>query len=61
MAARGAPLLGDDPLVDTIELDPVDLLAHQEGRVARIDDLDLLQHLADDHLDMLVDLSTLVP
>ena len=37
-----------------VELEPVDLLADQEGRVAGIDDLDLLQHLADDHLDVLV-------
>ena len=45
-----------------VELDAVDLLADQEGRVARIGDLDLLQHLADDHLDVLVvDLHALQP
>ena len=32
----------------------VDLLARQEVRLARIRDVDLLQHLPDDHLDVLV-------
>ena len=36
------------------ELGAVDLLAGEEGRLARVLDLDLLQHLADDHLDVLV-------
>src|ERR1041385_4794913 len=34
-----------------LELEPVGLLAGQECRVARIVDLDLLQHLTNDHLD----------
>ena len=54
MAGGRPPVLGDHPLVDLVELEPVDLLADQEGRVAGVDDLDLLQHLADDHLDVLV-------
>ena len=37
-----------------VELDLVDLLALQEVGLARILDLHLLQHLPDDHLDVLV-------
>ena len=37
-----------------VEIDPVHLLALEEVGVARIVDLDLLQHLPDDHLDVLV-------
>ena len=33
---------------------PVDLLAAQELGIARVGDLGLAQHLADDHLDVLV-------
>ena len=40
--------------IGVLEVDPVHLLALEELGVARIVDLDLLQHLADDHLDMLV-------
>ena len=40
--------------VDLVELDPVDLLALQQLGVAGVIDLDLLQHLANDHLDVLV-------
>src|SRR4029077_18844921 len=40
--------------VDLIELDLVDLLALDQLGLAGVVDLDLLQHLADDHLDMLV-------
>ena len=48
--------------VDRVELGAVDLLAGQERRVARIEDLHLLQHLANDHLDVLVvDLHALQP
>ena len=36
------------------ELGPVDVLALEEARVARIGDPHLLQHLAHDHLDVLV-------
>jgi hypothetical protein len=40
----------------------VDLLAAQQARVAGVGDLDLAQHLADDHLDVLVvDLHALQP
>ena len=40
--------------VELVELDPVELLALEQLALARIRDLDLLQHLADDHLDVLV-------
>ena len=40
--------------IGLVHLLPVDLLADQEGGVAALGDLDLLQHLANDHLDMLV-------
>src|SRR5262249_48399581 len=41
--------------VFAVEFETVDLLARQECRIARIGvDLDLLQHLANDHLDVLV-------
>ena len=40
--------------VGLVELDLVDLLALDQVGVAGIDDLDLLQHLPDDHLDVLV-------
>ena len=43
-----------DLLVLALELEAVGLLAGQERRIAGIVDLDLLQHLADDHLDVLV-------
>ena len=42
------------PGVHFLELDLIHLLTLDEGRIARIDDLDLLQHLANDHLDVLV-------
>ncbi len=46
--------------VDLVELDFVDLLAMQQFGLADLVDLDLLQHLANDHLDMLVvDIDTL--
>ena len=54
MAGGRPPVLDQHPLVDRVELEPVDLLADQEGRVAGVEDLDLLQHLANDHLDVLV-------
>src|SRR3546814_1649824 len=49
-----AAAVGDHLVVDLLELVAVDLLADQEGRLAAVVDLDLLQHLADDHLDVLV-------
>src|SRR5262249_45551751 len=49
-------------VVDLVELDPVDLLALNELGLAGIVDLDLLQHLANDHLDVfVVDVDTLQP
>ncbi len=44
----------DDLRVHLVELDAVELLALDEVGIARIGDLDLLQHLANDHLDVLV-------
>ena len=41
-------------LVDLVELQAIDLLAGDQLRFAGIGDLDLLQHLPDDHLDVLV-------
>ena len=40
--------------VDLVDLDPVDLLALDQVGLAGVVDLDLLQHLANDHLDVLV-------
>ena len=40
--------------IHLLELDPVELLALDEVRLARIRDLDLLQHLPNDDLDVLV-------
>src|SRR5262245_30700511 len=42
------------PLVDLVKFDLVDLLALDQLGLAGVVDLDLLQHLADNHLDMLV-------
>src|SRR5262249_14949607 len=42
------------PRIDLVELDLVDLLALDQIGLAGVVDLDLLQHLADDHLDVLV-------
>ena len=50
----GLLALGGEPLVDLVELQPVDLLAGEQVGVAAVGDLDLLQHLANDHLDVLV-------
>ena len=50
------------PGVDDVELAAVDLLADQERGLAGIRDFHLLQHLATDHLDVLVvDLDSLEP
>jgi hypothetical protein len=62
----GSPLagaaLGDRLLVLLVELDLVDLLALEQRGAARVEDLPLLEHLADDHLDVLVvDLHALEP
>ena len=40
--------------VDLVHLLKVDLLADEQGGIPALGDLDLLEHLADDHLDMLV-------
>src|SRR6516164_1826421 len=42
------------PRIDLVELDLVDLLALDQLGLTRVVDLHLLQHLANDHLDMLV-------
>src|SRR3546814_7731989 len=47
-------VFGGGLVVDLVEFLAVDLLAGQQDGLARIDDLHLLQHLADDHLDVLV-------
>src|SRR5215468_2515206 len=48
--------------VDLVELDLVDLLALQQLGIAGVVDLDFLQHLANDHLDVLVvDVDALQP
>src|SRR5215472_11816457 len=54
MRERGAQPLFFDIDVFEVELGTVNLLASEKGRVARFLDLDLLQHLAHDHLDVLV-------
>ena len=41
-------------IVDVFQLDPVDIVADDIGRVAGIGDFHLLQHLTNDHLDVLV-------
>ena len=46
--------LDDGVLVDLAELDPVDVLALEEGGVAGVGDAHLLQHLPHDHADVLV-------
>ena len=66
-SSTGVPVAGFLPsaftiVVGLLELDLVDLLARQEVGVAGIDDIDLLQHLPDDHLDVLVvDVDALQP
>ena len=54
MRAAGRSAFGLQRGVRRREFLAVDLLADQEGAVTGIGDLDLLQHLANDHLDMLV-------
>src|SRR6516162_8292774 len=54
--------LGFHARVDLVELDLVDLLALQQLGIAGVVDLDFLQHLANDHLDVLVvDVDALKP
>ena len=42
------------PPIDLVILCPINLLTDQEGRFARVGNLDFLHHLATNHLDMLV-------
>src|SRR6516225_7921852 len=53
-AGRGLAALGHHPAVLRLELRTVDQRAGQELRRARVDDGDPAQHLANDHLDVLV-------
>src|SRR6516164_3172090 len=54
--------LGFHARVDLVELDLVDLLALQQLGITGVVDLDFLQHLANDHLDVLVvDVDALKP
>src|SRR3954454_5411529 len=53
-ALGGTLLLGHQPLVHVRELAAVGLLAGQEVRVTGLRDRDPAEHLADDHLDVLV-------
>ena len=50
----GLAALGQDAVVDLLEVEPVDQLGRQQLAVARLVDADLAQHLADDDLDVLV-------
>ena len=52
--SAGLPPCSIDLLVDLLEGRPLDLVAPEEVGVARIGDLHLAQHLADDDLDVLV-------
>src|SRR6185437_3395681 len=54
MAGRALLAIGFHANVDLIHFGPVDLLALQQFSIADVVDLDLLQHLANDHLDVLV-------
>jgi hypothetical protein len=46
--------LGQDAVVDFLEVEAIDQLGRQEIRVARLVDANLAEHLADDDLDVLV-------
>ena len=50
----GLAALGDDAVVDLLEIELVDELERQLLRVARLIDAHLAQHLANDDLDVLV-------
>ena len=51
---RRLAALGQDPVVDVLELEAVDQLERQLLAVARLVDADLAEHLPDDDLDVLV-------
>ena len=58
-SSTGTPCNGflpspDELLVDLAELRAVDLVAREDVGIAAVGDLHLLQHLPDDHLDVLV-------
>ena len=58
----GFASLGHGLFVDPVELITIDLFTGQQNRIARIDDVDFLQHLANDHFDVfVVDLHALEP
>ena len=46
--------VANESIVELVEIELVDLLVLEHAAVARDGDLDLLQHLANDHLDVLV-------
>ncbi len=54
IAVCGLLAFFDQAVVVVIELDAVDVVTHDVVAVARVSDLNLLQHLANDHLDVLV-------
>ena len=54
VASAGLPPCFDDRRVLPLEIELVDLVAPEKRGVARIGDLHLAQHLADDDLDVLV-------
>ena len=51
---RGLAALGEDAVVDLLEVEAIDELGRQQLAVARLVDADLAEHLADDDLDVLV-------
>jgi hypothetical protein len=44
----------DQALVGIVQFDLIDIVAHDVDGIAGVGDLDLLQHLADNHFDVLV-------
>ena len=46
--------VGHQLVVELVEVELVELLVLEHAAIARLGDLDLLQHLPDDHLDVLV-------
>ena len=54
IASAGLPPFSTTLLVLLLEIELVDLIAPEQRRVARIGDLHLAQHLANDDLDVLV-------
>ena len=54
LGRRGLAALGQDAVVDLLEVEAIDQLGRQEIRVARLVDANLAEHLPDDDLDVLV-------